>query len=145
MGSFIENRPVFSIKQHSLIVALIKLPWWKTLCYLCLYNKKKTCQNATCISLLWVATYFVTSDAHKIWDKCPRHLISRLGYDEVWMSNIEYLFQFVSYIFFFNWSKQISHCQETTFITIRRIFLSFEQLKEIKENIQYSNFVNCTH
>ena len=39
------------LKIHSLIVALIKLPWWKRLCYLCLHNKKN-CQIASC--QLWV-------------------------------------------------------------------------------------------
>ena len=38
---------------YSLIVVLIKLPWWKMLCHLCLYNKKM-CQIALCNSLLWV-------------------------------------------------------------------------------------------
>ena len=35
------------------IVALIKSPWWKMLCYLCLYNKKNR-QIALFNSLLWV-------------------------------------------------------------------------------------------
>ena len=41
------------INGHSLIVALIKSPWWKMLCYLCLFNKIN-CQIALCNSLLWV-------------------------------------------------------------------------------------------
>ena len=42
-----------SHKRHSLIVAFIKSPWWKMLCYLCLYNNKNR-QIALCNSLLWV-------------------------------------------------------------------------------------------
>ena len=38
-------------KLHSLIVALIKLPWWKMLCYLCLHSKKN-------VKLHYVIVYY---------------------------------------------------------------------------------------
>ena len=36
----IESITWYSLSGHSLIVALIKSPWWKRLCYLCLYKNK---------------------------------------------------------------------------------------------------------
>ena len=38
--------------SHSLIVTLMKSPWWKRLSYLCLSNKF-FCQMALCSGLLW--------------------------------------------------------------------------------------------
>jgi hypothetical protein len=46
----------WNLKDHSLIVALIKLPWWNILCYLFLYNKKNR-QIAFCKNLLWVSEW----------------------------------------------------------------------------------------
>ena len=42
------------INVHSLMVTYIKSPWWKMICYLCLYNRKNRKLHYVIVYVLWI-------------------------------------------------------------------------------------------
>ena len=69
---------------------------------------------------------------------CPWHLKDQFGYDEVWMSNIEYLFSFLIIICFSTDQSKKYFTSETIFSQVEQISANFQYIF----NVWISNLEN---